>query len=407
MMIGNVYNGSAILDNVQLFTFSPFANSLDPKLDAKEVRMARDEDVKVIDLDAADFCAANGHIQKNTVRTTEPNCTETGVDTTYCAICGEVAKTTVVPAIGHSYPGYYSGTTVDGVRTFACRRGCGQTWSTTVPTPVAGRIDFFVDFEDAKVVQNIAEIFNGDGEVVADGVGHFQTGSGQNYNEFKINDSSLRNQYTVSFDFNYKGTFDTNDTEGYGHTAYFWFGGSSGIANEAGYDFDRGVFFVRPFNSTAYAEKTASVNISRDEWHHLEFKVNAIKDADEVWMKLILDGKEVFVWGLDEEGDEWYDTNSNLPTEQSFCILRDFGVEADIDNFAVGSLDLDLGATHHDFADLTGDGRITTKDLKLMKLALADKITLNWAQIQAADINGDGLFTIQDLAAMKQLLAGA
>ncbi len=401
MMIGNVYNGSAILDNVQLFTFSPFANSLDPKLDAKEVRMARDEDVKVIDLDAADFCAANGHIQKNTVRTTEPTCTETGVDTTYCAICGEVAKTTTVPALGHNYPGYYSGTTVDGVRTFACRRGCGQTWSTTVPTPVAGTIDFFVDFEDAKVVQNIAEIFNGEGEVVADGVGHFTNGCGQNYNQFDIHDSALRNQYTVSFDFNFKGTFDTNDTEGYGHGAWFWFGGDSGTANEAGYDFDRGVFFVRPWNSNAYGEITSSVKISKNTWHHVEFKVNALgPDYDDNWMKIVLDGEEVLVF------DDWYDTSAYLPTSQNFCILRDFGVEADIDNFAIGSYDLTLEAKGN-LGDLTGDTRVTTKDLKLMKLALAGKVTLSAAAEKAADINGDGLFTIADLAAMKALLAGA
>ncbi len=410
MMIGNVYNGSAILDNVQLFKFTESNPNQPNELEALEVRMARDEDVKVIDLDAADFCAANGHIQNHTVRTTEPTCTETGVDTTYCAVCGGVAKTTSVPALGHSYPGYYSGTTVDGVRTFACRRGCGQTWSTTVPTPVAGTIDFFVDFESAEVVQSIAGIFyetDADGnrmpdgrEVVEDGVGKFKAGCGQNYNQFDIHDSSLRNQYTVSFDFNYKGTFDTNDTEGYGHGVWFWFGGDSGIGNEAGYDFDRGVFFVRPWNSTAYSEYTAAVKISKDTWHHLEFKVYAPgEESEENWMKFILDGEEVLVF------DEWFETTYYLPTQQSFCIIRDFGVEADIDNFAIGSIDLQLEAKIN-VGDLTGDTRITTKDLKLMKLALAGKIILTPAQEAAADVNGDGLFTIADLAAMKLLLAG-
>ncbi len=401
MMIGNVYNGSAILDNVQLFTFSPFANSLDPKLVAKETRMARDEDVKVIDLDAEDFCAANGHIQHHTERTTEPFCETTGVDTTYCAICGGVAKTTTVPALGHSYPGYYSATTVDGVRTFACRRGCGKTWSTTVPTPVAGRLDLFLDFADAEVVQKIADIFNGDKEVVEDGIGKFQNGSEQNYNQFTINDSSLRNQYTVAFDFKVNGLFDTDATEGYGHGVWFWFGGDSGIANEAGYDFEKNEFFVRPSGSAAYEEIRAAAKISKDTWHQLMFKVYAPgEESEENWMKIYLDGEEVLVF------DEWYDTTYYLPTTQNFCIIRDFGVAADIDNFAVGSIDLELTAKRN-VGDLTGDTKITTKDLKVLKLALAGKYTLNAAEETAADINGDGKINLDDLAAMKRLLAGA
>ena len=401
MMIGNVYNGSAILDNVQLFKFTDSNPKQPNELEALTVRMANDEDVKVIDLDAADFCAANGHIQGYTVRTTAPLCEATGVDTTYCAICGAAAKTTVVPAIGHSWPNYYNGAhKEDGYWYWECKNGCGTTKQTTVPTPVEGSYDLFLDFADAEVVQGIADIFNGDGEVVADGVGKFTVGCGQNYNQFDIR-GALRNQYTISFDFKVNSLFDSNDTNSYGHGVWFWFGGDSGIGNEAGYDFDAGEFFVRPWNSTAYGEIRAAAKISKDTWHHLEFRVYAPgEQSDDNWMKFILDGEEVLVF------DDWYSTAYYLPTQQGFCIIRDFGVAADIDNFAIGTYDLALEAKRN-VGDLTGDTLITTKDLKVMKLALAGKIVLTAAEEAAADINGDGLFTIADLGAMKRLLAGA
>ena len=399
MMIGNVYNGTAIIDNVQLFTFTRSNAEQPNELEAKDVDLSREEDVKAINLDAENFCAANGHIQYSTSRTTEPFCTTNGTDTTICAVCGETAKTTVVPALGHNWPNYYNGVEKDGTTwTWKCKR-CGEAVSTEIPNadPLVGTIAFFLDFENATVVQEVADIFNADGEVVADGVGHFEEYCGQNYNQFDI-PSSLRNQYKVEFDFNVKGLFDDDGSNSYGHGVWFWVGGDSGIGNEIGYDFDNNVFFARPWNSSAYTPVTVAYELSQNEWHHLEFVVNALgEDADENYAKIFVDGEEVLSF------DDWFDTAYYLPTPQSFCIIRDFGVTADIDNFLIGSYDLNYTA---ELADINGDGKINTKDLKLMKLAIASVIEFNEIQSICADLNRDGKVNTQDLAKLKRVLLG-
>ena len=399
-MIGYVWNGTAIIDNLKLYAFTD-DNPLQPNtLEEISISLPGDE-AKAIDLDAADFCAANGHIQYQTTRTTEPYCTTTGVDTTICAICGQTAKETTVPALGHNWPNYYNGVQKgDGVWSWACKR-CGDTVSTTVPD-YADELYLFTDFEDATVVQAVWDEFNSDGEVVANGVGHFENGCSQNYNEFTI-PAAIRNQFTISFDANIIGTWDDDGTDSYGHGVWFWYGGDSGIGNEIGYDFDNQCFFARPWNSNAYTPITTPYEFT-DGWHNIAFKVNALgEDADENYAKIYVDGIEVLSF------DEWFDTAYYLPTPQEFCVIRDFGVEAEIDNFAIGTLDLPLPEppVEPGDGDIDGNGALNIKDLRLMKNIISgayDDYTPE--EKAAADMNGDGKVNLLDLKVMKKRLAG-
>jgi len=402
LMIGYTWNGTAIIDNVKLYGFTD-DNPLQPNtLDEIAVGFNGEDDVRVINLDADDFCAANGHIQEHTDRTTQPYCTTTGIDTTYCAICGEAVKTTVVPELGHNWPNYYNGVQKDGnTWSWACKR-CGEVVSTTVPEISAGTIGAALDFEDARVVQGVADKFNADGQVVSDGVGHFEAGCGQNYNQFTLPGNDYKNNYTVAFDLKINGTFDDNDTGSYGHTVFFWFGGQGGINNEAGYDADNHQFFIRAWNTTtAYDEVTEPYLLTEGEWYNIMFKVYAPENGTD-YVKIFVNGEEV----IHLTGADVADYVSS-PSGIDFSILRDFGVTADIDNFVIGTADLAFEAEAVTPGDINGDGKITTKDLKLLKLIIAGGYVPTDAEYAAADFDGNGSVTAADLAAMKAYIAGA
>jgi transcription elongation factor Elf1 len=400
LMIGYVWNGTAIIDNVKLYTFTDTNATQPNELEEKAISFSGESDVRTIDLDAADFCAANGHIQHHTNVVTTPYCTTTGVNTTYCAICGAAVKDTTVPALGHNWPNYYNGVQKgDGVWTWACKR-CGQEVSTTVPEVTSGTLAAFLDFADATVVQEVANKFNADGQVVAGGVGTFEVGCGQNYNQYDI-PSQYKSDYTIAFDLNVKELFNDNDTAGYGHKIYFWFGGVSGMANQAGYDFDNGCFFIKAENGSPYDAVTVPYELSFDRWYQIMFKVHATDNTDDPdnSVSFYVDGELVAT--LD---DPW-DVAENIYSTVDFSIIRDFGVSAEIDNFAIGSFDLEF-AGKVAAGDVNGDGKINMKDVALIKAIIAGRYIPTAAEEKFADFNGDGKINASDLSAIKQYIAG-
>ncbi len=80
--------------------------------------------------------AANGHTDGEWVETTAPACTEDGEKTLSCAVCGEVLKTEVIPATGHSYESVVTPPTcVDkGYTTWTCSV-CGESYIDTYVDP--------------------------------------------------------------------------------------------------------------------------------------------------------------------------------------------------------------------------------------------------------------------------------
>ena len=58
--------------------------------------------------------------------------------------------------------------------------------------------------------------------------------------------------------------------------------------------------------------------------------------------------------------------------------------------------------------DVTGDGKVTIKDVATIRLYLAGNLSqeLTAAQLQAGDVTGDGKITIKDIAYLRLMLAG-
>ena len=196
--------------------------------------------------------------------------------------------------------------------------------------------------------------------------------------------------------------YDTSDTGNYGHNVHFWFGGEGGHDNQAGYDFDKNVFFLQN-DSNAFKRTEVPYELSFGEWHQLMFKVSAPGQGNDHkndnWVKIYIDGEEVLSYS------NYYDTAYYLPTpeegdKKDYCIIRDFGVAADIDNFGIATLDYDT----KEIADISGDGKISTKDVKLLKLYFVDKVELSWLEEQRADIDGNGSVNTGDLIALKALM---
>lgn len=56
--------------------------------------------------------------------------------------------------------------------------------------------------------------------------------------------------------------------------------------------------------------------------------------------------------------------------------------------------------------DLNGDGKVTIKDLGLLRKYLVNTVEFSEQQMKAADLNGDGKITIKDLGVMRKYLVG-
>ncbi|MBQ7714430.1 MAG: dockerin type I repeat-containing protein [Clostridia bacterium] len=408
-VVGHVWNGTAIIDNFKVYRYTD-SNILQPnELEEVYTTFSGEDHVRAIDLDAADFCASNGHIQEHTTRTLDPLCEATGTDVTYCAVCGQEAKTTVVPALGHSWPNYFNGVQKgDGEWSWACKRGCGATVSTTVPEDYDGELYMFLDFADAIVVQNVADIFHSDYDEYVDeanGVGIYPEGNGNTYNLFYI-PQAIHDAYTVSFDIRLDGLYDTNDTESYGHMVEFWFGGPNGMRNHLGYNFDNNMFFLKDDSGSEqfYPTEEYEYFVPDDgEFHQIMLKVfvgekDEYDEYDEVWVALYLDGEEIIVF------DDLDYTPGSIPTTVDWAVIRDFGVACAIDNFAIGDIDFQIPFEAPVLrGDIDGDGVITSKDAREFKKILAG-LRDEPEDIRIADINGDGNITSQDYRALKALL---
>ena len=57
-------------------------------------------------------------------------------------------------------------------------------------------------------------------------------------------------------------------------------------------------------------------------------------------------------------------------------------------------------------SDIDSDGKVTSKDLNLMKQVMVGKISLEGTAFSVADLNGDGKITSKDLNLMKQAIVG-
>lgn len=364
------------------------------------------------------------HLATEVRREVEPTCQTEGLDGIYCLnenchVEGGRIGEEVVPTVDHVWSNNhmvdYKAATAeeDGYKVWACTYNCGTTTKATIPATgsYTGDLYCYFDMDEAVATQVIGGFFDAEGLVVENGVGIIPEGNDQSYHQFP-EDARDNTQWSVTFDVNVTGIHDTNDTVGYGHKVYFWFGGQTGIGNEAGYDFEKGCFYIKPASGSTYDAIENYIDFPMNEWHRIKFEFNApgedafYDNEENSYCAIYVDGEEVVKFSTSV--DPWDDTALyELPTEQKLVIVRTFGVNAQVDNYVLGSADFAWVEEEEILrGDANGDGRINLADSRILRMALLDVITYDDIYFDGADVDGNGRLNTRDALLLKMIIAG-
>ena len=417
-------------------------------------------------------CANGNHVASNIYSIgLAPTCTADGYKYWPCVVCGMEAARETIEKLGHNFGSYAQGATtraatatVDGTKTWTCSRCSVAKAYGVIPATgdYTGTIYSFDDASDANVTKYVLGGFKieagvdehdgleypGDVNMTEDDVSFVREYTTANYHEFPNVPTS---GYTVSYDFRLQEVFDTNDTEGYGHTMYFWVGGENNVSNNIGYDFEGGEFYMTPSSCTSYEPKTAAAAINPGEWHNIMFKYYSNTSTYEAWAALYLDGVEVLKF---DDDDASFELPYNSGTQNFPLLFRTFGVKADYTNWVIGDVNFNwinsrtpayVPPCNHVWGNWTtvtpaqvgvaglekrvctlcgaeetrvidplpeppaglrgdcdGDGVVNVKDLKALKAYMVGNGDVNTVN---ADIDGDGFVNAKDVRALKALLA--
>ena len=438
------WNANVIIDNLQVMDL----NYMPIEASFKNVDAARE-----INLDAEDFCAANGHLNGFLTRTVEPKCYAEGTDSIACAVCGAVKSTSAVAKLPHKFDSYnISRRTADGLVYISCNNdGCTEKRYTTLPdsSTYSGTLYEYYDMSDdmAILVGDKADSKDptivGDGDngwktnawSQANGVLSNNTATNNNYNYFEITSRrAMANNWTWNLDLIYRGNYANKDSDGdgtdknpgYGNIFYVWCGGSNTIGLRLGYDATQHKLFIvdgnagqdrkNPFPNGTFKSKTADFTMVEGEEYNFAVTMTYNKDgypddeskADQ-WdacVRLYVNGELKLEFSEATNPSEAFfqipyaDDVTTLDTP----ILRIFGVKLDIDTMAIGTADFAYTTRVYN-GDVDGDYAITAADALLMRKYLARVIDLSALVSSRADANGDGVINAKDQLVIRKAIA--
>ncbi len=386
-------------------------------------------------------CANGNHVASNIYSIgLAPTCTADGYRYWPCVVCGMEAARETIEKLGHNFGTYAQGATTqpatataDGTKTWTCSRCSVAKAYGVIPATgdYTGTIYSFDDASDANVTKYVLGGFKieagvdehdgleypGDVNMTADGVSFVREYTTANYHEFP---NVPTTGYTVAYDFRLQEIFDTNDTEGYGHTMYFWVGGENNVANNIGYDFEGGEFFAMPSTGSNYEPITAAATINPGEWHNIMFKFYSDRSTYEAAAILYLDGVEVLRFDND---DASFELPYNAGTQNFPLLFRTFGVKADYTNWVIGDYDFNwinsrtpayVPPCNHVWGAwvVTTPAQVGVAGLKTRTCTLCGATEtevidpLPPVTIVVGDANGDGVVNIKDIKAFKNFLVG-
>ena len=416
-------------------------------------------------------CENGNHVAENQSHVgLAPTCTQDGYRYWNCICCGTEAARETIEKLGHNFGTYAQGATTtaatataDGTKTWTCSRcGVAKAYGVIPATgDYRGTLYSFDDASDENVTKYVLGGFNieagiddndglsypGDVNTTEGGVSFVREYTSANYHQFA---NVPTDGYTVSYDFRLDEIFDTNDTDGYGHTMYFWVGGESNVANNIGYDFDGGEFFMAPSTGSNYTPLTQAYELKADTWYNITFKFYSNRSTYEAYAKLFVNGVEILTFDND---DASFELPYNAGTQNFPLLFRTFGVKADYTNWAVGDINFEwinfrtpdnVEPHEHVWGDWTtvtpaqvgvaglekrvcqlcgaeetrvidplpeppvgvrgdanGDGVVNVKDIKALKNFIVGNGEIAEAN---CDLNGDGVVNAKDLKALKTMV---
>jgi|GEM_PF-2496797 hypothetical protein len=467
-----VESGSAIIDNI-VFSDTKGNTMYSNNFESNAGDNDSQQGSSVTRIHLGD-CANGNHVAANNSRVgLAPTCTENGYRYWPCIVCGNEATRETIDKLGHNFGTYAQGVTTtaatasaDGVKTWTCTRCSAATATGAIPATgsYTGTIYSFDDASDENVTKYILKGFSidpkvdendglsypGDVNMTEDSVSFVREYTTSNYHQFTDIPTA---GYTVAFDFRLQEVYDTSDTEGYGHTFYFWVGGNSNVGNNIGYDFETNEFYAEPSTGTNYDRISGAASLPVGEWHNVMFKFYSNSSTFESYAALYLDGVEKMRFDGDDASFELpYDAN----TQYFPLLFRTFGVKADYTNFVIGDINFNwlasrtpenaephehvwgewvvttpaqvgvpgvetrtcsvCGATETRATDplpvitivegdVNGDGKVNGKDLLLMKKRIIGDVTDNDIVVDNSDLNGDGKINSKDVKLLRARIA--
>lgn len=431
MCLMMAWNANVIIDNLQV---------MDLKYNPIEAGFNGVEEFRAINLDAEDFCAANGHLNGFLTRTAEPKCYAEGTDTIVCAVCGEVKTTLPVAKVPHNWGKYdINRKTEDGLVYAACsNEGCTERRYTSLPAAgtYAGTLYEYYDMSDDMILV-VDNDWTHEFWTVADGALKFEEGKGKNYNQFDLVDTVPANNWSWNMDIVYRGMVYDKDAEGdgsdknpgYGHVLYFWIGGSNTIGIRIGYNADEHKLYVvdgnpsinptrkNPFPDGNFKAKTADFTMVEGEEYNFAVTMTYYNEGypdDESQMdkwdaclRLYVNGEVKLEFSMAKDGTDAFFNIPYASDHASYldtAILRDFGVGFDMNTMAFGSADFAYTNRVYN-GDVDGDYAITAADALLMRKYLARVIDLSALVSSRADANGDGVINAKDQLVIRKAIA--
>ena len=430
MCLMMAWNANVIIDNLQV---------MDLKYNPIEAGFNGVEEFRAINLDAEDFCAANGHLNGFLTRTAEPKCYAEGTDTIVCAVCGEVKTTLPVAKVPHNWGKYdINRKTEDGLVYAACsNEGCTERRYTSLPAAgtYAGTLYEYYDMSDDMILV-VDNDWTDEFWTVADGALKFEENKGKNYNQFDLVDTVPVNNWSWNMDIVYRGMVYDKDAEGdgsdknpgYGHVLYFWIGGSNTIGIRIGYNADEHKLYVvdgnpsinptrkNPFPDGNFRAKTADFTMVEGEEYNFAVTMTYYNEGypdDESQMdkwdaclRLYVNGEVKLEFSMAQDSTEAFFNIPYASDHASYldtAILRDFGVGFDMNTMAFGSADFAYTNRVYN-GDVDGDYAITAADALLMRKYLARVIDLSALVSSRADANGDGVINAKDQLVIRKAI---
>ncbi len=405
-----VNNTNAIIDNYRIYDAKTFAK----KVDTFNVTTGSDHAKTISDVNAENFCEANGHIL-SWARTTDPKCYENGVNTYKCWNCDYTEAKAEVAKLEHKFEHYdIKRVNDEGLVVTNCKTSAGCTERKYIQLPDAddytGTIKLFHDFQDdfVKVTSDsigFEKIEDGVAKYIESDANYNQIGLGRDYSASELNAGTK-----VGFDFSVNGTFDTDASLGeYGHSFDLYFGKSTVGAATIKYNMDTQKFYISSTNRNfTEVETEDTYELVPGEVYNLEVAFQADMENMTAELAVYLNGEEILrmdefeaydyiTYFVPEEGDSTPETTIN-------CLLMHvYGVKVEIDNFVIG--DYDFGWNRAYAGDVDGDYEITVNDALLMRKYLAKIIDMDELYASRADVNGDGYVDAIDQLRIRKALA--
>lgn len=355
-------------------------------------------------------CGDKHSFSKFYATTTHPTCTDKGVGTAICEICGEATTTREIAALGHNFTDNWDN--ADNVtadkREYNCRR-CGMTVSTSLPAEgtYTGSYSMYNDFNDKLMSEKVAEFnFEGKGYMSADGKFSANTTDRPCWQPGFSDKLNSNVGYTHSIDVRLNKLLDGASSNQYGHKFQFWFGGQTGLVIYAGVDFDNNEAYITPVDGGSFEESRTSVNIGLGEWHNYALKYLADWNDETCILEFQIDG--VAVCRVDGDTSEDLIYIAGRPegeTDDLQCIWM-YDLDVSFDNYVIGSFDFAWtnGATL--LGDVNGDGKVNMLDLLRAKKYVAELVGADQVDLVNGDLDSkrDGI-TVADILLLKRLIS--